>query len=469
MNSLSRRNFLATGATLACSLRAYGDIKRIPNIFMMLADDLRPDGFGALGSAVAKTPNFDAIINQGCIFRKAYTMGAMIGAVCMPSRTMLLTGRSLFRAKNEASTNDPATYTFPRAMKEAGYTTLHAGKFGNSPKKITEEFDRSVDPGNGEGVVDAVIDFIRTRPADNPMFIYMAGPEPHDPQYATDEYYAKYKPDDIPLPHAFAPYHPFDNGAMTIRDEMTLPFPRTPQNIRGKLARYYASIAYLDAQFGRAVQALKDAGEYDNTIFVIAGDNGLSLGEHGLLGKQNLYEFGGMHVPLVFAGPGIPKGETKALAYLMDIFPTVYDLAGIDLKSNVDGKSLAHVIRHESTRVRDFLFTAYEKGQRAVTDGRWKLIRYPHIDKTQLFDLQQDAHEERDLALVPEHAERVRVMLTKLEELQRDCDDPVPLTVETAQLVEWSPSMLTAEQIQFQKEETARCSTNEGWESAKKK
>lgn len=156
----------------------------------------------------------------------------------------------------------------------------------------------------------------------------MAGPEPHDPRSATDEYYAKYKPEDMPLPHAFAPHHPFDNGAITIRDEMTLPFPRTPENIRGKLARYYASIAYLDAQFGRAVQALKDAGEYDSTIFVIAGDNGLSLGEHGLLGKQNLYEFGGMHVPLVFAGPGIPKGETKALAYLMDIFPTVCDLAG---------------------------------------------------------------------------------------------------------------------------------------------
>ena len=70
-------------------------------------------------------------------------------------------------------------------------------------------------------------------------------------------------------------------------------------------------------QAGRIVDALKQAGQYDNTIFVVAGDNGLSLGEHGLLGKQNLYEFGGMHVPLIFAGLGIPKGETKALAYLV--------------------------------------------------------------------------------------------------------------------------------------------------------
>jgi arylsulfatase A-like enzyme len=441
----------------------------MPNIFLMLADDLRPDGLGALGNSAVKTPNFDAIVSQGCIFRKAYTMGAMIGAVCLPSRTMLLTGRSLFRAKDEASGNDAATHTFPRAMKDAGYATFHAGKFGNSPRSITNEFDRSVDPGHSEGVANAVIDFIRTRPADSPMFIYMAGPEPHDPQYAPDEFYAQYKPADMPLPAAFAPYHPFDNGWLTGRDEMTLPFPRTPENIRRKLARYYASIAYLDAQFGRVEQALKDADEYDNTIFVIAGDNGLSLGEHGLLGKQNVYEFGGMHVPLVFAGPGVPKGETNALAYLMDLFPTVCELAGISPASHVEGKSLAPVIRGDSAGVRDWLYTAYEKGQRAVTDGRWKLIRFPLIDKTQLFDLQYDSHEEHDLAQSREHVEQVRAMMDKLAQLQQEFDDPVPLKADAIQPAEWSPDKLTPEQIQYQKEETARCASNETWEKGTRK
>lgn len=473
MHSTSRRDFIAAGAALvvasALPARAQVETNRKPNVFLMLADDLRPDGLGALGGAVAKTPTFDAIIERGCIFRKAYTMGSMIGAVCLPSRTMILTGHSLFRAKNEASTDDPATHTFPRAMKEAGYATCHAGKFGNSPKKVTEEFDVSVDPGRSEGVADAVIDFIRTRPADKPMFIYMAGPEPHDPQYAPDEYYAQYKPEDIPVPHAFAPYHPFDNGWLTGRDEMTLPFPRTPENIRGKLARYYASIAYLDAEFGRVVQTLKDAGEYDNTIFVIAGDNGLSLGEHGLLGKQNLYEFGGMHVPLVFAGPGIPKGETNALAYLMDLFPTLCDLAGIELRSRVEGKSLAPVILKKTEGVREWLYTAYEKGQRSVTDGRWKLIRYPLIDKTQLFDLESDPHEEHDLANLPEYASRVKAMMEKLAELQREYDDSAPLTAEVIQPAEWSPDKLTPEQIQYQKEETARSGSNEAFEASRKK
>ena len=118
-----------------------------------------------------------------------------------------------------------------------------------------------------------------------------------------------YRPADIPLPVNFLPFHPFDNGEMTVRDEQTLPWPRTRENVTGKLARYYASTSYFDQQAGRILDALKQAGQYDNTIFIMAGDNGLSLGEHGLLGKQNLYEFGGMHVPLIFAGPGSPKAK----------------------------------------------------------------------------------------------------------------------------------------------------------------
>lgn len=473
MTISSRRQFIAQGAVFAVSTTALqnarAETKRKPNVLLMLADDLRPDGFGALGSPVAKTPNFDAIVNRGYVFRRAYTMGSMIGAVCMPSRTMLLTGRSLFRAKDEASGDEPATHTFPRVMKDAGYATFHAGKFGNSPKKITDEFDQSVDPGHSSAVADAVIDFIHRRHADAPMFIYMAGPEPHDPQFAPDEFYAQYRPADMPLPKAFAPYHPFDNGWLTGRDEMTLAFPRTPESIRGKLARYYASIAYLDAQFGRVVQALKDTGEYDNTIFVLAGDNGLSLGEHGLLGKQNVYEFGGMHVPLVFAGPGIPKGESQALAYLMDIFPTLCELSDISLYSKVEGKSLASVIKNKSPKVREWLHTAYEKGQRAVTDGRWKLIRFPLIDKTQLFDLQHDPHEEHDLAQSVEHADRVRIMMDKLAYLMREYDDPVPLHVDNVQPAEWSPDKLTPEQIKYQQEETARCADITTWEEGLKK
>jgi arylsulfatase A-like enzyme len=164
-----------------------------------------------------------------------------------------------------------------------------------------------------------------------------------------------------------------------------------------------------------------------------------------------------MHVPLVFAGPGIPEGDTDALVYLMDVFPTVCDLAGMSIPANVEGKSLAPIINDRSSGVRDWLYTGYQDGQRSVTNGRWKLIRYPLIDKTQLFDLREDSLEKNDLAAKPKHAERIQSMMDKLAELQRQYDDPVPLSVPDPQPAAWSPEQLTPEQIEYQIAETERC------------
>src|SRR5207302_9877758 len=107
-------------------------------------------------------------------------------------------------------------------------------------------------------------------------------------------------------------------------------------------------------------------------------------------------------------------GETGALAYLMDVFPTICDLAGVPKPARVEGKNLAPVLRGESKSVREFLFTAYGKVQRAVRDDRWKLIRYPLIDKTQLFDLQTDPHELNDLASEPGHAAKIKELLAQI-------------------------------------------------------
>ncbi|MEI9895312.1 MAG: sulfatase-like hydrolase/transferase [Chthoniobacter sp.] len=126
-----------------------------PNIVILLADDLRCDCLGSLGHPVVKTPNVDSLVSTGFIFRRAYTMGSMVGAVCLPSRTMLLTGMSMFRAMKAVPNgkgaiepdSTPESYSFPRAMKAAGYATLHTGKNDNSPKAVTAEFDETYDPG----------------------------------------------------------------------------------------------------------------------------------------------------------------------------------------------------------------------------------------------------------------------------------------------------------------------------------
>jgi arylsulfatase A-like enzyme len=351
---------------------------------------------------------------------------------------MIQTGQGYLHARRAAP-------TFAQAVKAAGYASIRSGKFGNNPNQLDVDFDQHLDGKTAEGNANNLIAFIKEHAGRKPLFLYLAPHEPHDPQFAPDRYYPLYQAADIPLPVNFLPFHPFDNGEMTVRDEKTLPWPRTRESVTGKLARYYASTTYLDDQAGRVLDALRQAGQFDNTIIIIAGDNGLSLGEHGLLGKQNLYEFGGMHVPLVFAGPGIPHGETRAFAYLMDIYPTVCELTGSAVPSGLDAKSLAPVITGKAPSVRAAAFTAYRDVQRAIRDDRWKLIRYPHINQTQLFDLQADPHEMTDLAGKPESADKIKELLALLEGVRKEYGDTCALTSAHPQPAAWSPNTAASE------------------------
>jgi arylsulfatase A-like enzyme len=226
---------------------------------------------------------------------------------------------------------------------------------------------------------------------------------------------------------------------MTVRDEKLAPWPRTPEDTRRQLADYYACISALDHHVGRVFAALKERGEWENTLVVFTGDNGLSLGEHGLFGKQNLYEFGGMHVPCVLAGPGIPKGRSPALIYLMDLFPTFCDFASARIPEGVEGQSLVPIIMGQQRQVRDVLYTGYRDGQRALRDARWKLIRYPLVDKTQLFDLRADPHELKNLADQRQHVGKVAEMTALLEREMRRYGDTVPLKVANPKPAEWTP------------------------------
>jgi arylsulfatase A-like enzyme len=222
--------------------------------------------------------------------------------------------------------------------------------------------------------------------------------------------------------------HPFDNGEMTVRDELLAPWPRTPEVIRRHLADYYACITCLDYHISRIFDCLKELGQFTNTYVIFAGDNGLSLGEHGLMGKQNLYENGGMHVPLVIAGPGIRNAKSNAFVYLYDLFPTICQMARVPIPPCAEGQSLVPLLEGQPMKLRDSLFTSYRDVQRAIRNDRWKLIRYPQVNETQLFDLQKDPHELNNLAAKPEYAARVKEMLALLTNAQKQCDDTCPLT-----------------------------------------
>lgn len=424
-----------------------------PNILHIHADDLRADGLNALGNKVLKTPHLDGLVARGMTFTRCYTQGSMVGAVCTPSRTMLLTGRSWQRIPKApgaaANADDPATF-LPKVMAGAGYQTWHLGKPGNSfPPGIGAFETNNTDAGNGDlratssrRLADQSIEFLKSR-ADSkesrPFYMYLAPPVPHDPRLAEPEFHKLYDVATIPLSAAFMPLHPWDNGEMTVRDEQLAPWPRTPENTRQQLADYYACISCLDHHVGRIFETLKQSGQWDNTLIVFSSDNGLSMGEHGLFGKQNLYEFGGMHVPLVVAGPGVSQGKSDALVYLMDLFPTFADFGAARIPTGVDGRSLKPILDGKQTAVRETLYTGYRNCMRAVRNDRWKLIRYPLVDRTQLFDLSADPLELNNLVGKPEHAAKVTEMMTLLQKEMTAYGDAHPLTVPNPAPAEWTP------------------------------
>jgi arylsulfatase A-like enzyme len=408
-----------------------------PNVLFLFTDDQRTDTIAALGNPVIKTPNLDELANRGFVFTNAYCMGSTQGAVCNPSRHMLMTGMSLFRYDENQKEG-----TFGDVMRKCGYVTYHLSKRGNTARVPHTAFEHSgyledqkerTSGHHGRTAADHAVAFIsETWQRGQPLFMYLGFEGPHDPRVAADEWTKLYDREQIPLPANFLPYHPFNNGELLVRDENLAPWPRTAGVVREHLHDYYACVTSIDHQIGRILAALEALGELDNTIIVFSSDHGLAIGSHGLFGKQSLYEHS-MKSPLIFAGPGIPRGKSDAFAYLYDIFPTVVDLVGGDVPAGLDGTSLAPIIRGERQSVRDTVFLSYKDVQRAVRHGDWKHIRYPQVNVTQLFNLADDPHETDNLAGDPAHKDVVEDMLARLREQQEHFDDVAPLVVEKPQ------------------------------------
>ena len=233
-----------------------------------------------------------------------------------------------------------------------------------------------------------------------------------------------YDAEQLPLPEGHCAEH-FNFGAREIRDELLVPYPRTEREVRRHLAEYYAMITHLDREVGRIVDAVEARGELDNTIFVYTADHGLAVGRHGLLGKQNLYDHS-IRVPLIFAGPGVPRGERRdALVYTLDAHPTLCDLLGVAVADTVEGRSLTPVMRDASAAGRERLYFAYADLVRAVRDARYKLIEYAseHGRVTQLFDLVDDPVELRNLADDPAQQDRIVALRQALRQFRDDWDE----------------------------------------------
>jgi arylsulfatase A-like enzyme len=404
-----------------------------PNLLFIFSDDQRWDTIRALGNREIHTPNLDRLVKTGFRFNNAYCMGSMVGAVCLPSRTMLVTGRSLWHipANPRAVLPPPDVPLLPTVLNEAGYVTFHCGKAGNSCTFGNAAFTINR-PTQGRTTrsatehTDEAIQFLQQHDGAKPFFLYLAPPVPHDPCLAPDEFVKLYDPRKLNLPKNFLPQHPFDNGELRVRDELLAPHPRPPEEMRRHLAGYYATISHLDHEVGRILATVKKRGWSDNTIVIFSSDQGLAVGgRHGLMGKQNLYE----HVkpPLIFSGPGIRHGQSDALVYLFDLFPTLCDLAGAPTPAVIEGRSLLPTLQGRERKVRDTLFGAYRDCQRMIRDERWKLIKYnaSGVKNVQLFDLKKDPDELKNLADSPKHTAQRARLEALLTDARKHFGDPV--------------------------------------------
>ena len=191
-----------------------------------------------------------------------------------------------------------------------------------------------------------------------------------------------------------------------------------------------AIITHLDEQIGRIQDALAASGKSDNTYIIFTADHGLSVGHHGLLGKQNLFDHS-VRVPLTIAGPGIPQDKRiDAPVYLQDVMPTSLEWAGVDKPDTVEFQSLMPLVRGEKEESYEAIYGAYMDFQRMVSDGGFKLIYYPKIDATLLFDLQHDPLEMNNLAGDPAYADRKQALWAELRKLQESTGDPLQIPEE---------------------------------------
>ncbi len=431
--------------------------QKAKNIIVLYSDDQTYNTIHAWGNHGIRTPNLDKLAAAGLSFMQAHVMGGHQGAVCIPSRIMMLTGRYVNRLPQDGAVVPDSLVSLPEVMRSKGYTTFHTGKWHSDRVSHDRMFNAGDDiffggmhtdkdsgqfhplvyhySGNGnypasaawhsdtfstELFADAAIHFLESKEAKSkPFFCYVAFTSPHDPRTPPPAFAEKYKPTEMMLPPNFLPQHPFDNGDLNVRDEMLLPHPRTPEAVKEQIALYYDMITEMDAQVGRILDALDRTWLRENTLIVFAGDNGLAVGQHGLLGKQSLYEHS-IKVPMIIAGPGVPANKkTNAFVYLSDIAPTIYHYLGLEAPSIVEAKSLVPLFRNPKVTVRDNIYNVYGHWSRSIKspDG-YKLIAYnvKGVKTIQLFNLNKDPWETTNLAGKPEQQERLQKMWRQLKE-----------------------------------------------------
>lgn len=415
------------------------------NVIFVLVDDLRFDAMGFMKHPWLETPNIDALARNGVHLRNAFVTTAL----CSPSRASILTGQYAHRHRVVDNNNPvpPGTIFFPQYLQQAGYDTAFIGKWhmGGESDAPQSGFDRWVSfrgqgtylPGkNGLNVdgrvvpqrgyitdelTDYAVDWLKARSAGRPFFLYLSHKAVHSNFVPGERHKGRYRGKPFVMPKTMADTSEnYEGKPMWVRNQRNswhgVDFPyHSDLDIAEYYRQYAETLLSVDESVGRIVGLLRDRKLLDSTIIMFMGDNGFAFGEHGLIDKRTAYEES-MRVPLLMAGGGLPAGSSvDQVVANIDVAPTILEAAGLTPPA-MDGRSFLPLARGQRVPWRDTLLYEYywernfpqTPAMHALRGARYKYIRYYGLwDTDELYDLQADPLETRNLILDPDQREVV--------------------------------------------------------------
>ncbi len=374
LNQILSKSILLSGVLIPLS--TYASDRAKPNIIVLIADDISMNDFGCYGHPVVKTPNIDALADDGLRFTNAF----LTTSSSSPSRSSIITGRYPHNT-GACELHSPIgneQFFLPKVLKDAGYYTAQAGKwhFGSSASKpagaALSAFDRtggsSLD-GGGESGAEMFVPFLHERPKDKPFFMWLAAHDAHR-AWDNDIFLEKYKPQSIILDSCFV-------------DDLPT---------REDFAAYYNEISRFDYYVGKVVEELKKQGVYNNTMIVIMADNGRPFPR----AKTRLIDEG-IKTPFIIHYPEMiknPGSVSKSIISSIDLAPTIATLAGVKSPTTFQGKSFVALLSNPDKTFRNYAFAEhnwhdFEAYERMVCTEKYILIenKRPQLDAQGAIDI----------------------------------------------------------------------------------
>ncbi|MCR9198554.1 MAG: sulfatase-like hydrolase/transferase [Planctomycetaceae bacterium] len=438
---------------------------RKPNVLFIAVDDLRPT-LGCYGDPLAISPNIDRLASQGVRFQRAYCQVAVCNPSRASLMTGLRPDNlGVWTLPIHFREAQPDAVTLPQWLRKSGYTAISHGKIYHNPTPDPQSWSEPIrdlpslpyfyPDGTRESVRSAmeklpagdwrknnlrgpataapeladnqlldgartdlcIEDLQRLARADAPFFLAMGYIRPHLSFVAPKKYWDMYDPEKLPVlrqqkqPVDAPPYALANNSEVShYVDMMEMPKPWDDRELSAEQAQrlvhgYHACVSYIDAQIGRLLDALEASGAADNTIVVLWSDHGYKLGEYRGWGKMSNYEID-TRVPLIIRAPSMPKTagqSSEALAELLDVYPTLCELTGVETPDFVDGKSLVPVLHNTKTRVHQAAVSQYYRRHEgdaymgyALRTDRWRYVEWRdfesgEIKERELYDHSQEA------------------------------------------------------------------------------